>query len=627
MSVRFFCLLVLSCLYIGQSISFAQVQSRIDSMKAVLQTELSDNDLVRTHYRISGAYWDVNTDSAMKYSARALEFALTTGDTTLISRSYHVHGISNYYANQYDSALENYVTALSFWEEGASASFATHSAMGTLYRELGEYEQAIQAFQKGVSVIETHQTGNRRQRSLGALYNNIGSMYNSMGQLDSSFYYTEKAITMRRAANDQWGLARSLGNLGYEYYLINEFDKASAYLKETIAITRKLNRQQVLANALQNLALVRLATGRVDSAYTLIDDAIAVATEGSFREEMRDSYGVRMRIDTAASDFKQAFKDYQEYTRLKDIIFNQERARAVAEAEARYDAAKKDAEISRLVDQNEIQTLKTEKKNTLLWVSAGGIVLMSAIVILLYRWYAEKKRANKILAAQKEEILLQNTTISKTLADKELLIQEIYHRTKNNLSMIQSLLVAQSRRAKDEKTAELFDKSSHRVHSINLIHQQLYRAQGQTNVKMKPYLLSMVNYLKEAVPGHLAIEFQVDVTDQQLDIDQAIPVGLIVNEAITNAIKYAFVERTNLNNQIRLRLIPENPTAMRLEISDNGLGNEAGWHEQSGEGTGKRLLKGLARQLNGQLMYEFKSGTSLYIIFPIHDQLKKNMSA
>jgi PAS domain S-box-containing protein len=227
------------------------------------------------------------------------------------------------------------------------------------------------------------------------------------------------------------------------------------------------------------------------------------------------------------------------------------------------------------------------------------------------------------------DVKLAENKIKASLEEKNLLLQEIHHRVKNNLQIISSLLSLQSKYVKDKEDLELFKESQSRVRSMAFIHEQLYQSSNFTNIDFSVYVQNLMSYLFHSYsidPSY--VNFKLDIDNVSLDINTAIPCGLIINEIVTNSLKYAFplVEYCNLSNNavvvpgkisneicIYLRSYEENKFI--LVVSDNGIGLPETINFTNTDTLGLQLVNSLVDQLDGTIELDRTSGTQFKIIF------------
>ncbi|MFN6486030.1 MULTISPECIES: sensor histidine kinase [unclassified Nostoc] len=205
--------------------------------------------------------------------------------------------------------------------------------------------------------------------------------------------------------------------------------------------------------------------------------------------------------------------------------------------------------------------------------------------------------------------------IKASLQEKEVLLKEIHHRVKNNLQIISSLLNLQAEYLKDNQAIEVFKDSQNRIESMALIHEKLYQSQDLARINFADYIRDLVtNLFYSYNVNSSAITLKMNVEEVFLVIDAAIPCGLIINELISNSLKYAFPQREPGEIYIEFCSIEEN--LFTLTISDNGVGFAPDFDFQATETLGLRLVKGLTHQIQGNIDFSSHNGVKYKIIFP-----------
>jgi two-component sensor histidine kinase len=206
-----------------------------------------------------------------------------------------------------------------------------------------------------------------------------------------------------------------------------------------------------------------------------------------------------------------------------------------------------------------------------------------------------------------------------SLAEKEVLLKEIHHRVKNNLQVISSLLNLQSSYITDEQSSQMFRESQNRVRSMALIHEKLYQSSDLARIDFAGYVRELSDYLFRmyGAKSH-NIKLEVNVDDVPLDIDTAIPCGLIINELISNSLKYGFpaeTEKRKPEGEIRVGLCAGNDDKLILTVSDNGTGFPENLDFQNTDSLGLQLVNTLTGQLEGDIQLDRKAGTTFNITF------------
>ena len=203
--------------------------------------------------------------------------------------------------------------------------------------------------------------------------------------------------------------------------------------------------------------------------------------------------------------------------------------------------------------------------------------------------------------------------IHASLEEKEVLLKEIHHRVKNNLQIISSLLHLQSARLDDESLIDAFQDSQHRIRSMALIHEELYKSADLARIDFRAYATRLVDNLIDSfgVSGHIATTFDMDTS--LLTIDRAIPMGLIVNELVSNALKYAFPADRRGTVRVELRF-GESGDSFSLSVVDDGIGVPDDLDLESPETLGLRLVSSLVGQLKARLVLDRSHGTAFRVL-------------
>lgn len=264
----------------------------------------------------------------------------------------------------------------------------------------------------------------------------------------------------------------------------------------------------------------------------------------------------------------------------------------------------------------------------------GGAVALAEEDWLLFRqgeeWILQKcprtnsseqdftERTEQDLLAEKESHVRTREELQHALDRSETLLQEVHHRVKNNLQIISSILNLQSDQVEDDESKEILQESRNRIEAMSFIHESLYCGNDFEKIQLTRYVQGLVSnlayaYLKEKE----RIEVTYDIDDVGLALDQAIPCGLIINELVSNAFKYAFPNGMEGELKVGLR---EKEGRLAIHISDNGIGLPESFVLEHCESLGLQLVCALIEQLDGELEYSKERGTRYLITF---DKVKK----
>lgn len=212
--------------------------------------------------------------------------------------------------------------------------------------------------------------------------------------------------------------------------------------------------------------------------------------------------------------------------------------------------------------------------------------------------------------------ILAERALRDSLREKEVLLKEIHHRVKNNLQVIVSLINLQASKIDDEQTRAAFDETRCRVHAIALLHERLYRSKNIGRIEMRDYLNGLASDLSSTNVNRRAIQLRVSAEDLYFEMDTAVPIGLIVNELVTNAFKHAFAGQERPTGQIEVELGRRN-TDVLVSVTDDGSGFPQGLDLNRADTLGLLLITSLSRQLGGKVSFErLPKGARAVVRFP-----------
>ena len=236
--------------------------------------------------------------------------------------------------------------------------------------------------------------------------------------------------------------------------------------------------------------------------------------------------------------------------------------------------------------------------------------LIFCVVGLAFFCYRIVRQKNRELIEKNDIIAEKERLLVRISRERQWLLKEIHHRVKNNLHTIFSLLESQATYLKDD-ALNAIEMSQHRVYAMSLIHKKLYRRKDLGLVDVAGYLNEFVRYLFQSFGSPSNINIKLDVTALELQVSQAVPVGLIINEALTNTLKHAFPDHRPGIVQVNMQLYGNR---VKLTISDDGIGLPEGY--QLIENTlGMGLMNGLAGEMDGEITISSHQGTIITVWF------------
>jgi two-component sensor histidine kinase len=328
-----------------------------------------------------------------------------------------------------------------------------------------------------------------------------------------------------------------------------------------------------------------------------------------------ETYKQLIYIDSVFGDAESGVKHYNQYVQLVDSNFRASKIRQAEELQVMYQTKEKEDQIALLNQQAKLEQANLKQATLLRKVTIAGIIITLIIAGLLYRQSRIRKRNNTVVTRQ-------NKQLQHLLTEKEWLLKEIHHRVKNNLQTVVSLLESQSAYLNSKEALLAIQDSQNRVHAMSLIHQKLYQADNVASINMAVYLPELVNYLRDSFSVQKKIKLDLQIIPIELDVSQAIPIGLILNEAITNSIKYAFTDQS-VNNTITILMKQASDKRVELSVADNGKGLPQSLSTDPDHGLGLKLMKGLTEDIEGSFSIVTGHGTNITISFMANTPLYK----
>ena len=366
-----------------------------------------------------------------------------------------------------------------------------------------------------------------------------------------------------------------------------------------------------LSEAYVQIAYLYFLERKFSKARVMAEKSLTAVTPSNNGVILSSYYLISYKLDSVAGDFISTFRDFRKYKTTEDSIANISERNKFNELRIFYETKKKDNDIKLLKQSNVIQGSKLRHSDFVKNIILISVIAVSLIAALLFYLFRLKQKSNLKLQKQQVEISEKNDELERLLTEKEWLVREIHHRVKNNLHTIVSLLESQTTYLGNDALAAVRD-SQHRVHAMSLIHQKLYLSENVSSVNMSVYIRELVGYLKDSFKTDNTIYFNLEVESIELDVATAIPLGLILNEAITNSIKYAFGEA---GGEVTLQLIKKESFYL-LTIADNGIGISTDFQQATPvTSLGMTLMKGLCKEIGAEFHIKADKGTIIAIKF------------
>lgn len=486
----------------------------------------------------------------------------------------------------------------------------------TLFNMIGLTEQAITERRKEG---ENYSWKNDTDKFIN-MYNDIGVFYNAKKRSDSAQYYflkaknllLQKKVSKEKETHHKFFLSLIDGNLALSYF--NEGNPLAAIplLKIDVYYSLKVNNYESAFNSYNlltqcyiDLKQNNLAKSYLDSAHSLINEKVkGIAPKLRFLLTTANYYN-------SINDFSRSNQCYKQYLAINDSFQILEKERQIKNQSLTISIERSEIELNekdKLLEQNKLEEAK--QKTFRAYLLAGIIILSTIIIFLTLNNHFSKKREEQLYTKNKQ-INIQKEMIEQSLKEKEALIKEIHHRVKNNLQIISSMLSFQMGKISDKNTQTILRDAQQRINSISLTHQMLYQKDNITTISLGDYVENLVSQIEKTIfSSDIKLTTKIASRDRKINIDSAVPLGLLINEILTNAYKHAFLGNEKGNVSVSL---VDNTDECVLIIGDDGKGLPDNLENLNKNSMGMELINILAEQLGATLKIEKTNGTTFVI--------------
>lgn len=541
-------------------------------------------------------------DQEQQYFRKALAISRTGEDPHGVGVALLNLGVSKLYQGVLDSSAYYFEQARGQFEKlGDSARLAqTYNNLGLIYRKIRRYDKAIDMYEQSIAIKEQLD----QEKGLLNTYLNLTSLYNENAQYNKVLPLSERILALSRELDLPDYFVSGLNNLGIAYKNLEAYDQAEVAFKEGLEMLRDFHEPQ-LSNEI-NFSMAELAylQGKLSLSRAYLKETKKWFDQYKNLEAQRAYYELSYKVFRDFGQTTRALKELEKFTEINEQFLNEKSLEQINELQGKYELEKKERTIAQLeLEQKQAAlSLANYQNQRNLFVFAAAMFLLLA-GFLYYRYYI-KQKTSKLLEQKNEQI-------SQALAEREILLKEIHHRVKNNLQVITSLLNLQAGTLKEPAAIDAVREGQNRVKSMSIIHQKLYQGQDIRGVDAREYIENLTRELFTAFGvKDDEVNCEIDANGLKLDIDTIIPLGLILNELITNSLKYAFEGR----KQGKLQIFMKNrESILEVTVADNGKGMDERTPETAGT-FGWKMIRSLSRKLRAEIRIFNQGGTTVQLL-------------
>ena len=502
--------------------------------------------------------------------------------------------------HQLMKAVEHHLNSIKYADTSAYGRMAAfHNNLGNLYKRMRRYEDAKSEYENSLYY------GYKDRKRLGMnsyAFDGLSTTHALLGNNDSSSMFLDSAILYTKTLNNPLKLGILYNQKASALLETEDYKQAKSFAH--LASETYEEKAHTSARIYNNLVLgyAHIGLEEYDKAVNICKKTLDIFDYSVDIKLYRNACFCLTSAYEGIGEYEKALEYSNKRYIAQDSAQNYINERAIAQLEAKYEIEKQktiqaaDAEKIQVEHQLEIQRQKSNRKYLL-----GGLAGVCLISFFLFRSNRRRKQINSLLK-DKQEIT------ESSLEEKDTLLREIHHRVKNNLQVISSLLFIQAQNFENEEVKQAIDQSRNRVRSMALIHQNLYQKENLSGVPVRTYFVKLIQELFETYQiGDSQIRLETIIDDIDLDVETMVPIGLVCNELISNALKHGFPNGRSGKLSVTIQ---EEENTLLIQIADDGVGGSME-KIKSSDSMGQRLVELFCKKLDADLDYLFEGGTQV----------------
>lgn len=578
-------------------ISMISFHERSDSIRLLTNEILRLNKLEYKDesdlYMLMANYHEDNEslDSAIYYSTKAAIIDSIHQDSSSIPYTYF--DLGNYYLfnHDYKNGISKILFGLDYLrgERDLHKKNAIELGLSSVYLKIGNLVKAKELALRSMQSAKL----NSQQINLTLAYYYLGSCeaYAENFEMAKIYYMKSDSVNDSKSKNIWRGTRAKAGIISQKLNLNESITDEDIKFINSIDLR---NKNKHLKNEVEflKLRLNEYYQNDFEKDYNKLYLETSAETDLRMRKVL-----LRIKKEYLINEdrFEEAIMISNQLDRIKKEITTTNNEYIIQDLEAKHRKKEQELTIEYLNKQNKSKDIKVKEQKSKIIIGSIALGLITLLSFFLFQLY--------------QKIRSQKEIIAKSLKEKDLLLREIHHRVKNNLQLVSSLLTMQGRSIDDENTIQAINEGKSRVRSMALIHQDLYNKENIRAISVKEYIEKLTKELFHTYKiSDDRIQLEMDIDDIELDVDTVVPLGLIINELVTNSLKYAWPNKNHGLLSIKLKKHHE---AITLSIKDDGIGYTP--QEVREESFGATLVSALTLQLNGECEVVTENGTKTTI--------------
>lgn len=515
---------------------------------------------------------------AEEYHRLTIDLAEKTGNWEVVENGYHGLGTMYSMTSDFDKSLQSYLKSIEAAERWGNQKgiVLTCQNISNIHLKAKNYDLALK------NIVKTYSLAQKLGDSvrLAAVLRVYGNIELAVGNLQNALLKHQAALNILENRGDKPKIAESYLAIANIYFEQKKYAESEAYFNRCAALQTFLPKYGYAAFYNKKGHFYAILN-QDERAIADFKESLSKTDSSSFKEIARDNCMALANILQKQKRFEEALQYMKEANRLGEALFNEDKKKEMTDAQFKFETEKRDLQIT-------AQNKQIENARLIRWLLGGGLLIMTALSFFSWRQMTAKQRAFDYA---------------------ELLLKELHHRVKNNLQTITSIMRLQSRKVTDPSVSAIISESRSRLEAMSMIHQQLYRTDNVKIINIRFFIDDLIEKIKFTYSfENNPLDIQIDIENENLDVDMALPLGLILNELLTNSCKYAYPSVCKPKMYIRIN-------KKHFYYADNGSGLPPNFDVEKSDSFGMHLIVTLAQQLRSKYRFYNDKGLVFEMIF------------
>ncbi|MCR9290579.1 MAG: tetratricopeptide repeat protein [Bacteroidetes bacterium] len=536
-------------------------------------------------------------DKAVPLLEKAKVVAETGNYLDMLSDTYINYGLIDDLKGNYDKAFALYQKALIYADSSGSKSqrMTVLNNIGLMFYYMGDFEKAIPYFYDVVHYWK-YKADIFKPSSISLAYMNLGVCFDELSQNDSALHYHNLALNIDLELKNKYNQGRHYHNIGVIYEKENKAKEALKYLHLSEKLKEETKNIESLGNTYHHLAEIYLKSGNTDLSKNYLDKTQSAAFEIQSKEQLENNFKLFAKYYETVGDYKNALMYQQKYQIIKDTLYELEKVATIHDIEAKRQVQEKEKEAAILSQRLSDEKNDSSKKSDYLFLSLLALVLAVVTGFIFYNKNQQKSKKNK--------------SLEQGIKRLEKLLKDLEHRTNGQFNTA-AYFLSTRRRLSDKSSVSVALKDTENLfNSLVTINKNL-SIDSKSSLKNSAQVIA--ENLKFGATNLSEKDLKIDISIPSLNTSSTnnLTLGTIINELITNSLKYAFDDEPS--PKIKLMIEPKEDYSISFSYSDNGIGHKI--HDIT-SGKGLEIIEDMIEQLNGTYEIQTKNGFQFNASFP-----------